>query len=139
MSNKKLWGLVAATLACLPLPAVADGRQLQSLDGTWNIIFDHENKGLEALWHRDELFSTHENIRQIQVPSCWELTEKDYEGVAFYRCPFQVPPGWKGKVVRLQFDAVNFRSEVWLNDQAVGVHEGGFTPFDVPGRRRAEI
>jgi hypothetical protein len=30
----------------------------------------------------------------------------------------------------LHFDAVNFRSEVWLNDTAVGMHEGGFTPFE---------
>ena len=41
-----------------------------------------------------------------------------------------VPASWKGKVIRLHFDAVNFLSEVWLNDQAVGVHEGGFTPFE---------
>ena len=32
--------------------------------------------------------------------------------------------------MRLQFDAVNFRTEVWLNDTAVGEHEGGFTPFE---------
>jgi beta-galactosidase/beta-glucuronidase len=30
----------------------------------------------------------------------------------------------------LHFDSVNFRSEVWLNDTAVGMHEGGFTPFE---------
>ncbi len=61
---------------------------------------------------------------------CWELFEKDYEGVAFYRRAFTVPKGWQGKVVRLQFDAVNFRAEVWLNDTAVGSHEGGFTPLE---------
>ena len=71
-----------------------------------------------------------ERIRDIAVPSCWELMEKDYEGVAFYRHAFKVPANWAGKTVRLHFDAVNFRSEVWLNDTAVGMHEGGFTPFE---------
>ncbi len=55
--------------------------------------------------------------------------KKDYEDAAFCRREFEVPASWKGRVVRLQFDAVNFRSEVWLNDKVVGMHEGGFTPF----------
>ncbi|MHB8899981.1 MAG: glycoside hydrolase family 2 protein [Thermoguttaceae bacterium] len=80
-------------------------------------------------WFREEHFPR-EQAREIAVPSCWELTEKDYEGVAFYRRTFTVPNRWQGKIVRLQFDAVNFRAEVWLNDTAVGLHEGGFTPLE---------
>ena len=65
----------------------------------------------------------------IQVPSAWELIKQDYEGVAFYRRTFDVPKAWEGKVVRLHFGAVNYLAEVWLNDEVVGFHEGGFTPF----------
>ena len=64
------------------------------------------------------------------MPSCWEEIEQDYEGVAFYGRRFSVPELWQGKTVRLHFDAVNFVAEVRLNDQAVGLHEGGFTPFE---------
>jgi beta-galactosidase len=101
-----------------------------SLDGTWQILFDPQNKGRDAGWNRDEAFSLAAGQRDIEVPSCWELIEKDYEGVAFYRLKFRVPENWAGKVIRLRFDAVNFFSEVWLNDQAVGAHEGGFAPFE---------
>ena len=66
-------------------------RQVFSLDGTWEIIFDPENVGREAGWHRAETFSSMAGRRTIDVPSCWELIEKDYEGVAFYRRTFQVP------------------------------------------------
>lgn len=113
----------------LPKTASDSGTVLH-LDGTWDILFDPANQGREAGWHTDNNFSDHTGIRSIQVPSCWEETEKDYEGVAFYRRRFKVPPDWNDKVVRLQFDAVNFRSEVWLNGTAVGVHEGGFTLFE---------
>ena len=34
------------------------------------------------------------------------------------------------KIINIQFDAVNYLSEIWINDQAVGYHEGGFTPFE---------
>lgn len=119
------------TILFLALPAAsapAEAKESQSLDGSWQIVFDPTNGGGARQWVREENFPR-EQGREIAVPSCWELIEKDYEGVAFYRRTFTVPNSWQGKVVRLQFDAVNFRAEVWLNATAVGSHEGGFTPF----------
>ena len=105
-------------------------REVKSLDGTWEIIFDHDNIGRAADWHTDAVFSAQHVKRTIEVPGAWERIEKDYEGVAFYRRQFQVPLHWQGKIVHLHFDAVNYLSEVWLNDEVVGFHEGGFTPFE---------
>jgi len=106
-----------------------NAREVKSLDGTWEIIFDPENTGRDAGWYKDKVFSAQSTKRNITVPSCWEEIEKDYEGVAFYRRKFKVPASWEGKVVHLNFDAVNFFSEVWINDKAAGYHEGGYTPF----------
>lgn len=123
--------LLASGLPSLPaLRAAGSGRQVLPLDGTWEIVFDRENEGRDGGWHRPGVFPG-DRARKIPVPSCWELTEKDYEGVAFYRRSFRVPPGWSTKVVRLRFDAVNFLAEVWLNGHAVGCDEGGFTPFEL--------
>jgi len=110
--------------------AIDSAREVKSLDGTWQIIFDHKNTGREAGWHLDKVFSAQSAKRNITVPSAWELIEEDYEGVAFYHHKFKVPANWEGKVIRLQFGAVNYLSEVWLNDEVVGFHEGGFTPFE---------
>ncbi|UCF36211.1 MAG: hypothetical protein JSU96_15500 [Acidobacteriota bacterium] len=104
-------------------------REEVSLDGTWEIVFDRENAGRENGWHRNEQYSRLEERREVTVPSAWERFEQDYEGVAYYRKTFEVPTGWSGRIVRLHFGAVNYRSEVWLNDEVVGFHEGGFTPF----------
>ena len=108
----------------------AGARQHVSLDGTWEIAFDAGNKGRTADWHLDAAFSALAEQQEIRVPSCWEEFEKDYEGLAYYRRKFTVPKDWEGKVVRLHFGAVNFFSEVWVNITAVGIHEGGFTPFE---------
>jgi len=115
--------------ACLAGRGSARGREVMSLDGTWQIVFDEKNEGRERQWVRGDRFPCN-RAREAVVPGCWELIEKDYEGVAFYRRSFTVPETWAGKVVRLQFDAVNFRAEVWLNAHAVGCHDGGFTPFE---------
>jgi beta-galactosidase len=101
-----------------------------SLNGDWEIVFDHQNEGAQAMWHQNDVFQKLEDKRKIKVPSSWELIEQDYEGVAFYRYAFAVPQDWQGKVIRLQFDAVNYLSEIWLNGKVVGYHEGGFTPFE---------
>ena len=51
----------------------------------------------------------------------------------WYRKTFTVPAADQGKLVRLQFDGVNYFSTFWLNGKMIGEHEGaaeGFS-FDV--------
>ena len=47
----------------------------------------------------------------------------------WYRRSFVVPSQWKGKQVRLNFGAVDFESEVYINGKSVGIHKGGYLPF----------
>lgn len=46
-----------------------------------------------------------------------------------YRRAFDVPSSWKGKKVLLHFGAVDWKTDVWVNDVKVGSHAGGFIPF----------
>jgi beta-mannosidase len=48
----------------------------------------------------------------------------------WYRKTFAIPEAWRGKTVRLRFDAVDYLTEVWLNGRWLGRHEGQFTPFE---------
>jgi hypothetical protein len=104
-------------------------KEIQSLDGNWEIIFDDHNEGIQNDWVLDENFEKNNDIQPITVPSCWEEFNKNYEGAGIYRKKFDVPEDWNDKVIELNFGAVNYKSEFWLNDQVVGFHEGGYTPF----------
>jgi hypothetical protein len=121
-------GIVAVLTALLAFSASGSLRDVRVLDGTWRILFDEENQGRRLGWQSKETFQAMET-REITVPSCWEEIELDYEGVAIYGTVFEVPAEWDEKVVQLQFDAVNYIAEVWLNDFCVGRHEGGYGPF----------
>ena len=46
-----------------------------------------------------------------------------------YRRTFKIPDGWGGKRVRLNFDAVDWKCEVYVNGKLVGGHEGGYDAF----------
>ncbi|MCL1932402.1 MAG: beta-galactosidase [Candidatus Azobacteroides sp.] len=47
----------------------------------------------------------------------------------WYKRTFTVPSGWKGKNILLHFGAVDWKTEVFLNDIKIGTHTGGYTPF----------
>ena len=56
------------------------------------------------------------------------LTEKDE---LWYRRTFSVPAAWKGSNVLLNFGAVDWKADVFVNDILAGSHTGGFTPFSL--------
>lgn len=47
----------------------------------------------------------------------------------WYKRSFTVPAKWKGKDVMLNFGAVDWKAEIFVNDILVGSHKGGYTPF----------
>ena len=68
----------------------------------------------------------------VTVPHSW-LTMEGYSkfiGNATYERDFKTPVVTPGQVVRLHFDAVYDVAHVWLNGRMLGVHEGGYTPFE---------
>lgn len=105
-------------------------QELISLNGSWDIVFDDQNEGRANQWMKTDIFEGLQMKESIEVPIAWETIREDYEGVAFYRKKFTIPKSWEGKVIRLLFGAVNYLSEVWINDEVVGFNEGGFTPFE---------
>ncbi len=72
---------------------------------------------------------------EILVPFCAESSLSGVgrtvgvDSVLWYRRSFKVPGAWKERVL-LHFDAVDWKSEVWLNGHYIGVHTGGYTAFD---------
>lgn len=47
----------------------------------------------------------------------------------WYSTAFEVPGNWKSRQVNLNFGAVDWLADVYVNDVLIGSHQGGFTPF----------
>ncbi len=54
------------------------------------------------------------------------VSEKDE---LWYQRTFDVPKEWKGRNIMLNFGAVDWKADVFVNDVLVGSHSGGFVPF----------
>lgn len=73
----------------------------------------------------------------LKIPGDWNSQAERlqlYEGTVWMRQVFDADPK-PGKHYMLYFGAVNYEAHVYLNGQKLGMHRGGFTPFqfDVTG------
>ena len=51
------------------------------------------------------------------------------DNALWYQKTFAVPSNWKNGRILLHFGAVDWMTDVWINDIKVGSHTGGYTPF----------
>ena len=59
-----------------------------------------------------------------------ESKARDHVGDVWYQRTVFVPTGWSGRRIVLRFDAATHRAAVWVGDEMVVEHEGGYTPFE---------
>jgi beta-galactosidase/beta-glucuronidase len=47
----------------------------------------------------------------------------------WYRRRFEVPEAWEGRRILLNFEAVDWQCQTWVNGKLAGEHTGGYLPF----------
>lgn len=47
----------------------------------------------------------------------------------WYSRKFSIPAAWKNKHILLHFGAVDWKTDVWINNIKIGSHQGGYTGF----------
>jgi len=105
-------------------------RQTISLDGEWSFCIDSLKKGMSDKWAKNGLpfkLST-----TVAVPHTWNIKKETtrFWGWGWYQRSITVPTDWKGKNIKLQFNAVYHDATIWVNGVKAGEHKGsGFTKF----------
>ncbi|MDY3069957.1 MAG: glycoside hydrolase family 2 TIM barrel-domain containing protein [Parabacteroides sp.] len=51
------------------------------------------------------------------------------ENELWYKRTFDIPSSWKNRNIILNFGAVDWKADVFVNDILIGSHKGGYTPF----------
>lgn len=135
----------ARTRAVVPPVAIGGRRGRRDLSGRWRYILDPCASGLSSPSYRrdvtldvvnrpaNRLFEyDFDASPEIDVPGDWNTQRPEllwYEGLVWYRTRFDAAAPVGGRKALLYFESANFRARVFLNGTAVGLHEGGFTPF----------
>lgn len=70
---------------------------------------------------------------ELTVPGSWNYQDDKlfyYEGTIWYRKKFDCNLPKSGERMFLYFGAANYETHVYLNGKKLGMHVGGFTPFN---------
>jgi beta-glucuronidase len=150
--------LGSAWLAChsfsqQELIANISSRKTISLNGKWQFIIDPYETGFydyryqeknendpEAYWNTDVPKNKTDRKEHgysakytLKVPGDWNSQAPKflyYEGTVWYKKSFDFAGSNSADRIFLYFGAVNYRADVYLNGKKLGVHKGGFTPFN---------
>jgi beta-glucuronidase len=128
-------------------------RKTTSLNGRWNYIVDQYETGfynyrwkernendVEAYWNSGVQKNKTERKEHdyspklsINVPGDWNSQDPKffyYEGTLWYQRSFDYKKENAANHLYIHFGAVNYKADVYLNGKKLGVHKGGFTPFN---------
>ncbi|GAB3561548.1 beta-glucuronidase [Amycolatopsis endophytica] len=112
-------------------PILNTWRDRRTLNGLWRFATDPGGAGRNQKWWRAPLPGRVE----MPVPASYndvlpDPAIRDHVGEAWYQTDVVVPASWAGERVVLRFDAATHRAVVWVDDEQVAAHEGGYTPFE---------
>lgn len=103
---------------------IMERKDWKNLNGLWNYAIINKGQALPDKFDGQILvpFAVESSLSGVGK----SLTENQE---LIYSREFKVPSDWKGKQILLNFGAVDWKADVWVNDIKVGSHTGGFTPF----------
>jgi len=141
-----------SSLSQEPIQMISSRKNL-SLNGKWNYMIDpyetgfydyrrspfDESKTKDGGFYDNKKQSDKAELLEydfdhsptLNVPGDWNSQVEKlslYEGTIWYKRSFSISPK-KDKQYLLYFAAVSYEAHVYVNGNKVGMHRGGFTPF----------
>jgi len=100
-----------------------------NLNGEWNFAFDDNDEGIKANW-----FQNPELKEKITVPYVFQsklsgINKREFHDIVWYSKSFTLPKEMCGKRILLNFGAVDYKADVWVNGTHICTHEGGHISF----------
>jgi len=105
--------------------------QKTTLDGLWYFTLDQFNIGEKVGWHLPTLEM--QKWEKVPVPHCFSDDQKYlfYTGNTWYTRKFKLDEIDSNRKIFVRFEAVFYKSTVFINGNLAGWHEGGYTPFEL--------
>lgn len=131
--KKSIMNYSIVTITCFTLLTIAFSVQSQktTLDGPWYFTLDQFNVGEKVGWHLPTLEM--QKWEKVIVPHCFSDDQKYlfYTGNTWYTRKFNVSEIEPNNKMFVRFEAVYYKSTVFINGVLAEMHEGGYTPFEL--------
>ena len=103
--------------------------QLINLNGIWKFMLDKDDSGGEKGFMLESCDTS--CWRSAEIPCTYEGAAQEctgYRGTVWFRRTFTLSE-MPNALLWLEFAAVNYRADIWINDRPVGFHIGDYLPF----------
>ena len=100
-----------------------------NLNGTWSYSFDFGATGKDKKWEAANHFDG-----KITIPFCPEsslsgIGYKDFINGIWYQRNITIPSEWNGKKILINFGAIDYQSEIYIDGQFIRNHFGSGSSF----------
>ncbi len=114
-----------------PRPQFDRSQSWVNLNGAWSFTIDHGGSG-----HEREFFNSKGFEQTIIVPFAPEsvlsgVNYRDFISDMWYQRTISIPADWRGQNVMLNFGAVYYMAEIFVDGKFVDRHFGGTSSFAV--------
>lgn len=130
-----LFALVSRAQTNIPRPEYPrpqfERAEWLNLNGEWTYEIDISNTGIDRKFHETTGFN-----KKILVPFCPEsklsgVGYKDFIPAIWYQRTVDIPAGWRGKKILMNFGAVDYYATLYVNGKIAGRHWGGSSSFSI--------
>jgi len=99
------------------------------LDGEWDFAFDKENTGLKECWQERESLPLKINVPFVYQSKLSGIDSNEFCNTVWYKRSFMLNDAFCGKRCILNFAAVDYECDVWINSKHAVHHIGGYSSF----------
>ena len=100
-----------------------------NLNGEWSFALDLSDSGRDRDFYNSKGFDGRITVPFAPESKLSGVGYTDFINSVWYQREIQIPAEWKGKCVKLNFGAVYYESEVYIDGKFVGRHYGGSDSF----------
>lgn len=102
-------------------------RTILNINDGWKFIRQDEQDAWKMTY-------TDHHWEEIKIPHTWNAVDgangtEYYQGACWYRREFTLDPVLKGKRIFIEFHGSNSITDVYVNEQYIGQHRGGYSLF----------
>lgn len=100
-----------------------------NLNGWWQFDYDDGDEGVRARWYGEAELGRRINVPYVYQTKLSGIGETEFHPIVWYKRTFCVRTQGRTSRWLLNFGAVDYQAEVWVNGAYAGKHRGGHTSF----------
>ena len=92
-----------------------------------SVLTEWTGQVVDKSWYNDEKYARYRKEGNVKIPF-WLQPVKHYVGVAWYQKEIIIPVDWDGSYIELILERPHWETQVWVDDQKVGMQNSLGTP-----------